>query len=1137
MSEVLDFFDQTKDLQRKASNPEVSSFVSANAGSGKTHVLSMRVIRLMLHGTDPSKILCLTFTKVAAANMATKIFKILAQWTRLSDTELKAQLVEFGEKWPSEALLKTARRLFAQAVETPGGLKIQTIHAFCERLLHLFPFEANVPANFRVIQDIEQAVLLAQAQNEVLTSEEPEVRAALTLLAQDKSEDSFTKLLGEALKRRGAFEAVIASAHPVGALEVELGAALGLTGSATPEDLRGDIIGFSSADLRGFAAALGEASAIGKCLLSAAAAPEDTEIYEAIFFTGTGTPKKQGWLIKAHFTGHPDICAQLEAERERLSALFEHIKAATIVTQTSALVRVVDAVLGRYRRAKALRSTLDFDDLIERTQKLLSGAGRDWVLFKLDQGIDHILVDEAQDTSPAQWQIFRALVDEFFSGNGRSKVERTVFAVGDEKQSIYSFQGAAPQLFNENEQEIKSRIKQTNQTFEPVKLTLSFRSSPAILQAVDDVFERPQNAQGLSFGGDGYPPHTARKANLPGLVEIWPLYAPAPPPPPEGWKLPLDYVSESHPKVLLANQIAQTIAGWLAPESRELVHDADGKPRRIRAGDILILVRSRSNFAEGLNRALKLKHVPVAGADRLTLSSHIAVLDLIAAGRAALLPLDDLQVACVLKSPLFGFDDADLLALAPQRKGSLVAALEASDVARYGQAAQRLQKWQANARQLSPFQFYMRILADEGGRRAMLSRLGQEAADVLDEFLSAALTHEAAGAPSLVNFLAELETSETEIKRDFDAAGEAVRVMTVHSAKGLEAKIVFLADTGAVPNGSKDAKFFKIARQNARETEQPLLAWSPRKDEDCKAVAQARAQQLELALEEHRRLLYVAMTRAEERLYVAGHHALPKPDKADSEKAAMSWYRMIKDSLGGMSEIETPWDETQKILRRVEGNTSGAAPLDSHSAPVLLPAWLHQKLDFEASAQPPLRPSGLLSAATRDESEALTRDDALLRGTLIHRLMQYLPDVADRRAAAQRLMSREGARLTQDARQQLIEDALNILSHPDLAPLFSPEARAEVSISGEVRLNGEMRAVTGRIDRLWAGETEVVFVDFKSGSQRNSPIGQMALYHALLREIYPTHKLKAGVVWTQGPQIEWLSPGALAEALAAMPPA
>ena len=1137
MSRKPDIPIDTRKLQSAASAPQASAWVSANAGSGKTYVLTMRVIRLLLNGTPPEKILCLTYTKVAAANMATGIFRRLATWTQLDDAALRQEIVDLGEPSPDARQLRRARNLFAEAVETPGGLKIQTIHAFCERLLHLFPFEANVSASFSVIEDEEQALLLQRAQDHVLThAGDPDLRAAIGFLARETSEDGVAQLMANALRQRQSFEAMLRGAYPLAEIAAQMREAFGLAPSDTAEGLQQRVLdeGLRAGELTAMAAELASV-AIGK-RLSAAAKAEGLSArftaYVDIFLKKDQTPFKD-LIPEKQVSKFSGAAHRLDQALAYLLEFLDKIRAARLVERSMALLLVVDAVLSRYKHLNAQLSKLDFDDLIVKTQHLLVRPGSEWVLFKLDQGIDHILVDEAQDTSPPQWAVFTALAEEFFAGEGQRKVPRSFFAVGDEKQSIYSFQGAAPQLFARNKAHFRDRLGKANLAFHAINLKLSFRSSPVILNAVDKVFASAENARGLSFeDGPAAPVHEALHLHLPGLVELWPLPVKAVVEDPKDWQLPLDYLSAQDPKLRLAEQIAGMIEQWLAPGSVETVSDKEGSPRPIRAGDILVLVRSRNAFVGALNRALKRRNIPVAGADRLKLNDHMAILDLLALGRAVMLDLDDYSLACALKSPLFGFDDADLLSLAPERKGTLLKALADSDVPRHAQAAAKIRHYQATARALGPFGFYMNVLSAEQGRQKLLARLGPEAGDVLDEFLSAALDHEARGAPSMVRFIAEMEASERPIKRDLDHAGDMVRVMTVHAAKGLEAKIVLLPDTGSVPNGSKDAKFFDLPR-GAQAA--PLLVWSPRKDEDCKAVAEARQHGLELAFEEHRRLLYVAMTRAEERLYVMGSHVQTAPKEGRPGKC---WYDMVSESLRGeMAAHPAPWDETQEVWRLEDGQIRRHVETVAQTAPeVGVPGWLYMPAAVEPALPAPLRPSQILTAGDQPERDSDASHSGLLRGQLVHKLLQYLPDIArdERAARTARFLAREGRKLAPQERTQIAAQVVAVLEHAGLQALFGPSARAEVPLCGDLVLNGRKVSVIGRIDRLLVEASSVLLVDFKSGAQRQSHLGQMGLYAELLRQIYPRHAIKAALIWTEGPEIEWLDEATLAGALAAI---
>ncbi len=736
-------------------------------------------------------------------------------------------------------------------------------------------------------------------------------------------------------------------------------------------------------------------------------------------------------------------------------------------------------------------------------------------MHKLDNGLDHLLVDEAQDNSAEQWRIVERLTDEFFAGESARPHGRTVFAVGDEKQSIFSFQGAEPEKFAQMRRYFERRHREAVKPFEGVPLNFSFRSAPAILAVVDKTFGTEDARGGLVAGDEPAPAHEAIRKSLKGVVEIWPTVPAEKSPHPDDWTMPLDEPAAHDPAVVLARRIADQIARWLKPESRERVIDEDsGSPRPIRPGDVMILVRRRNAFFEAMIRALKAKGVKVAGADRLKLNQHIAVMDLIAVGRAALTPDDDLTLACVLKSPLIGLDDDALYALSADRTGSLAHALAASDETEAQKAAGRLGQWRARAARLGPYAFYARLLGEEGGRKALIARLGDDASDPIDEFLALALAHERREAPSLTRFLAEVEADEAEIKRDLEADSEGVRVLTVHASKGLEAPIVFLPDTTVAPDGQHDPKLLRLAPLEADEP--PLFAWSRRKREDCQAVAAARAERRKAEAGEHRRLLYVAMTRAAERLIVAGYET-QKGRKNDC------WYDLVANGLREAA-IEAPafWDEKAVIRRYGESlaaDGSGEEPaVESHPPP----AWLSAPAAPEASAAP-LRPS---SAVAAHDSAAGRR----LEGLLAHALLNLLPGVEPgRRAeAARAYLDAHGAALGRETLRAVARQALAVVEAPELAPLFGPGSRGEVSFVGGLERAGRPAfPLSGRLDRLAVTEEAVLIADFKLGRAPERPKGahvaQLALYRAALAPLYPSRPVRASLVYLDGPQIRRLA--------------
>ena len=605
-------------VQVEAADPDVSAFISANAGSGKTYVLAQRVINLLLRGVDPAKILCVTFTKTAAANMANEVFKRLAGWTALSGAALDKEIALSTGAKPSAEERARGRRLFASALETPGGLKVQTIHAFCTRLLHQFPFEANVAARFTVLDEASTTQLLDQLTLQVLleASAKPDgaLGQALATAIVEAADQTFKDVIGDAIKKRDAIEAWTRRAGSIEKAIDELSKAFGVDPKDTAESVEQEYFSQSlipSADWPALIEILDSGStndkkqAVALTATKAAAGRARIDEYLSIFCTVKREPRERvitDKLAKAH----PDWAERLTAEKERVCKLIERKRALTARERTRALVTIAADVIARYAREKDRRALLDYDDLIDKTLALFARSSAAWVLYKLDLGIDHVLIDEAQDTSPKQWEIIKTITSEFRPGGARPNVKRTVFAVGDEKQSIFSFQGAAPHAFYETRKHFEQFFHDTEFEFIEKKFEVSFRSGQIVLDAVDQVYSRPEAFQGLAAD----PTKTIHRAlpdAVPGLVEVWPLIAPAERKEIEGWDAPFDTESEQSPRVKLAQRIARHVNLWIG--------------RGERPGDVLVLVRQRGPLFEAIIRALKNADIPVAGADSSTFSS------------------------------------------------------------------------------------------------------------------------------------------------------------------------------------------------------------------------------------------------------------------------------------------------------------------------------------------------------------------------------------------------------------------------------------------------------------------------------------------------------------------------------------
>ena len=1112
--------------QRTAADPAASVWVAANAGSGKTTVLVDRVVRLMLEGSPLSRILCLTFTKAAAAEMENRLFAKLANWTTLSDGELEEEIRGETGKPVSPDQLIEARRLFARALDTPGGLKIATIHAFCESLISRFPLEANVAPHAAVMDERTAKELMAEARDRVLASLSDagngEAAAALARLVVKIDEAGFDALMAELTGARAGVNSFVEASGGIGAATRAQRRALGLG----EKESRGSILAAACADtafdvpgLRAAAAALergSESDHESAATIAAFIANADSRTdalcgdYLRLFLTKSGEPRK-----KLASKGAADAATEaiLRAEQSRLVALYERLKAADVAESSADLLHLAVEILGAYAHEKSVRALLDYDDLIAKARHLLAKQGGvSWVLYKLDGGIDHILIDEAQDTSPDQWSIVEALVQEFFAGKGAREelpVARTLFVVGDEKQSIFSFQGADIAAFERMHSRFKEKVTAARAIFREVPLEFSFRSVRPILEAVDRVFNRPPARDGVIPAGH-FIEHRAIREGQAGLVEIWDTEKPKDDAEPLPWDAPLDQMPADSPPARLAEKIARTVKGWL--DDKELL---PARARAIAPQDILILVRRRGPFFDEMVRALKVANVPVAGTDRMILTEQLAVMDLMALGEFLLLPEDDLTLATVLKGPLFSLTDDDLYFLARDRDGTLWHALRTrgAENPRWRTASDELTALLARADFVSPFEFYAELLGERFGRRRMLARLGPEANDPIDEFLSQALTFAREHPPSLQGFLDWLSRAPVEVKRDLEIARREVRVMTVHGAKGLEAPIVFLPDTCAVPDHRQNARVLRP------DGDRPLLYPGGAEKEES-VCASARAAEKRRRDEEYRRLLYVAMTRAGDRLYVCGYDG-KKPRAADC------WYELARDALAGEMTELTLSDGT-KAWRLANDQTAPPKPDRQSEMEEIageLPAWARNAPRPEPTAAVPLAPS----RPPVEEPPALSplaggeEGLAIRRGRIIHRLLELLPALEPdaREAAARKFLARPLHGLDAESRDAIVREVLAILEQPGFAPLFAPGSRAEVPLAGRI---GNF-VVAGQVDRLVVTPGEVLIVDYKTNrpvpaNAAEAPpayLKQMAAYRALLACIFPDRPVRCALLWTVAP--------------------
>jgi ATP-dependent helicase/nuclease subunit A len=1130
-----------RDAQARASDPAASAFVSANAGSGKTHVLVQRVIRLLLAGVPPEKILCLTFTKAAAANMAERVFTTLGHWVTLDDDALDAAIRDAGIAHLTERLRKKARELFASALETPGGLKVQTIHALCTRLLQQFPFEANVPARFTVLDDRDQTEMMERASLGVMldASRAPDSAIGRALLAAmaNAADVTFKDVVRDACLSRDHFMAWTDAAGGAEAAAAQVSALLGIAANDSIEDIEREIVDgphlprshweeIARALDTGAKTERDNADRLRAALPAAGAAQVDE--YLGLFLTDADRTPRKSVVTKNFVRDNPTIGSRFEAEASRLGPLIEKRRVVTTRDRTEALLHIAIAAAANYRREKLERGLLDYDDLIDKTLALLASGASAWVHYKLDRGVDHVLIDEAQDTSPRQWDIIAHIISEFTTGAGaRDGAMRTMFAVGDEKQSIFSFQGAAPREFDARRGDLKKKFEDAELRFESIPFTYSFRSGPAILKSVDHVF-RDETIYRSIHAEKAYPLHEALPDAGPSQIDLWELSVADDKQDIEGWRAPFDGVPVTSAEVKLSKRI-QT-------EIRRLVTGGTmtgrlGNRRRLTYGDVLVLVRRRGNLFDAVIQALKHAGIPVAGADRLKLTEHIAIIDLMNLADALLLPQDDLALAVALKSPLFNLTEDELFTLAWNRRGSLRDALtaHAAESGRFRDALDRLAECARRFRTDTPFAFYAWLLGGDNGRARILRRLGREANDALDEFLELALSYEKKAPASLQGFMAWLRSADTEVKRDMEISRDEVRVMTVHGAKGLEAPVVIMADTTTSPSDTQRLRLIHLPHGNAGK----VVVWAGRKADDPLCVASARNQMLEETEHEYRRLLYVAMTRAADRLIIGG--CMPGNRGSVREN---SWYDLIKRGLANsdltFQEIPAGDGVVKSYWRAEDATPETEIALDIAAvAHPSLPEWLHTPATSGKIIGGPLRPSDPAEdqgRRVRNGESIQLRTRALMRGTLVHRLLQSLPDLATgrRREAALKYLARNAGGWSDADRMMLAEAVLALIGDARFGQVFGAGSRAEVGIVGRLERPGRLPAlVSGQIDRLVVTPDEVLIVDFKTNQAppnlpAEAPAGylrQLALYRAVLQKLYPQLPVRAALLWTETPEL------------------
>ena len=1132
------------DEQRPAVDPAEVVWLSASAGTGKTQVLSARVLRLLLQdGVSPGQILCLTFTKAGATEMAARINSVLARWVRLDQTKLGIELENIGADNGPVSRAR-ARRLFTQVLDCPGGgLRIDTIHAFSQWLLAAFPHEAGLTPGVKAMEDRERALLLREVLADLLVeAERTNDAATLSAIAELSIRLGPDAVETYLLRCAAALEAWTGPGGWQVPMLVNVKRLIGLPSDASVDDLPGlcadevfdtDALQCCLSAYRSWKTATSEKTipAITDWLAASPALRLGTldPLYD-LLFTADQLARNRQHLIKfeeSFLEAASALLTSFEAVRDRqvLLALTEWLTPALELGGKFALA---------WDAAKARAGLIDFDDQIRLAAALLQTKDlSEWIRYKLDRQFDHILVDEAQDTNQAQWRIIDALTGDFFAGAGQHGDKlRTLFVVGDTKQAIFRFQGTSPEHFVDARERVKVAMAglADNQAalrgnalvreLQDLPLGQSFRTARQVLEFVDMAINQigPENfgllGEAVEHVGQERPGQVVLWQTVGGKVDDSGAASDNAEEGAEGWLARSDRQ--------LADRIARQIRDWLDHGFALVKDQPAGTARRAGAGDIMVLVRKRKELAGLIVARLHAAGVPVAGIDRLRLAAPLGVRDLIAALRFAVQPLDDLNLACLLTSPLIGWSQEQLLehGYRPDRVRLWRHLLDQRGNAQVADAVAQLLDLLRQADFEPPQALLHWVLTGPWqGRRNLVARLGREAGDPIDELLNAASAFAANEVPSLQTFIRWFDAGEGELKREAGKSDDQVRVMTVHGAKGLQAPIVILADAADNP---RSAKASPLALPDPRDAARQIPLPALRAEEKKGPIALVEAQQQAEEMQEHWRLLYVAMTRAEEALFIAG--ALGP--RETNGPAPDSWYARIAAQFQPEEWLADPiWGARVEHGEAAALLPAAQSALTARELP-LPPPWLHRAVAAEPRPPRPLAPSSLGEDFAADPPWPPGAGGAAAkRGVLMHKLLERLPEVpqAERMSAAQAWLVRSGAEFDAPARAEMIAAALAVLEIKAWAELFSPAALAEVPIAASV--GGQV--VAGTIDRLLILPERIRLVDFKTArrppaSLDEVPVSilrQMAAYAAALEAAYPGRPVEAALLYTQGPML------------------
>lgn len=1107
--------EKTTNLQNLASNPKNSVWVFASAGSGKTKILVDRVLRLLLNQTNPDKILCLTFTKVAATEMQHRITQELSNWILLDDQSLKQKLTQLTGNTPTNALIKDARSLFLKILDAESKIKIQTIHSFCQNLVKIFPFEAQIKPSFEVMDDIQEKLLIKKAQKILFQNAQTDenLKNSVRTINAQLHEDSFVELVSNLLNKKEQLLSLKEECFDLDGVIEKISKFLAIDKNLTNNEIFQEFFTQINQDEVKLLAQNLEQSALKKNIEASQLITqflnqptlENFTLYKEAFFTKSGSIKKLPGKVLDDATNSQTFHQQIEL----ISEFNDNLNSHKIFNSTALLLKFIYQILEIYSGLKNQLCLLDYNDLIIQTNKLLENPEfSEWVKLKMDGLFDHILIDESQDTNHQQWNIIKALTDDFFSGLSASNDNRTIFIVGDEKQSIYSFQGAEPNISQDIFSYFEQKLQNHPSKLLKVNLDSSFRSLKTILQAVDKTFAKEEQQSAITkiskFQG-----HNAIKPGI-GKVEIWPQVKTKKPKEQKNYEWQIDFTPQD------IYQEQEFYCEYIALKIQSMVENSymlEGKNRPVQYGDFMILLRNKTNgFDRNLTRFFQKYNIPSISPARLKFADHIIIQDLLSAAKFCLFPYDNLNLCCLLKSPIFDISEEELLEICASKKDDSI----------YGSLQNHTIKDQLNniinaSQKLDSFEFFNYLIKEYDLNKKTKSRFGDEGLQVLNKFTLQNFDFTQNFAKDLLSFINFIENLEPEFSLN-NSSNNQVAISTIHSAKGLQSPIVIMPDCAFNFNRLPATKD-KISWINFYDQKLPI--WCPKKENQNQILQKYAHEKLKAVSDESLRLLYVAMTRAENELYIGG---------VGSSHDENSWYSLVKDSLKNEGwdkefkqdfakdlEYENFDFENQIIAIGKKEEEFCSKPKAEETTDNKIPAIKsNAKIDKIYATKPRINQI----------------DESQIKGKLIHKILEIIGNKYQSdhkweendhiwvKNLSNKLIQKEQF-LSKETKSQIKDLIAEFLTSNKFGEIFSDNIKCEMPISGTI--NNE--TINARIDLLKIADKTITIIDYKTdktipNSIPQSYVNQLNTYETLVKNHYPDHKISSKILWVQNLKVD-----------------